>query len=96
MAKQDYPFTDLRTGKKIHTPEEEISEVWALSHLAPKNPSIVDTRYGLWIHGACPACNNPIDNWYMRYHCGYCGVYINWDEYVKERENNVSKRYKFL
>ena len=86
MSKSGYPFTDLRTGKRIHTPEEEILEVWNLSHLTPKNPLIVNTPYGVWIHDACPACNSPIDNWYMPYHCGYCGVYINWGEYVKEKE----------
>jgi len=73
------PFTDMRTGKKINTPEQDIDEMYSLSHYVPTRVQRVQTKYGLWLHGECPRCKEPIDNWYHPYYCGVCGSKINWD-----------------
>ena len=74
------PYTEIRLQKEIHSFEEDIEECYKLSHDSeyPKNAMVATTPYGLWLHGSCPHCNYPIDNWYHPHNCGNCGVNLNW------------------
>lgn len=84
MSSNFEPFTDLRTGKRIHSVDEEIAEYWYLTHLKPKGViEPVQTKYGLWLCGSCPACEMPVNNWDQPHFCGHCGVFLNWKEIEK-------------